>query len=97
MLDIIHVNEKKKSQQRNSEKINERSISDRKNHNENIQNDLEKNVQHRSQLNAHAFTFEQTHQCVRNEIDNEFDIRHDYTRSLHQKIEKRQFTEKTNE
>ena len=48
VLDVIHVNEKKKSQQKCNQEINECSILDRKSHNESIQNDFEKNVQYRN-------------------------------------------------
>ena len=44
MFDVIYVNEREKSQQKCNQNSSERSISDRKNHNENIQNDFDKDV-----------------------------------------------------
>ena len=97
VLDVIHIDEKKRTLQENDQEFSERTISNWKNYNESIQSDFEKNVQHRNQLHAHAFAIKQIHQRDDNKIDYKFDVRNDHKKSFHQKIEKRQFVEKVSE
>ena len=76
MFDVIYI--EKKIQQKNAWKFNEYSKQNRKNYNENIQNDFEKNAWYKNQLHIDWFEIWRFYQCNDDKINYKFDLQNDH-------------------